>query len=756
MLSTYKILFNGQVQGVGFRPFVSKLAKKMGLGGIVSNNEEGVIIIASGASSDLLKFYQELINKPPPVARIIGHEMIKIKSASYDTFDIVPSSTEGKLNLALTPDFGICSSCAEEISDPDNRRFQYPFTTCVNCGPRWSLTNTFPFERAHTSMAEFSMCPVCQSEYEDQCDRRFHSQTNSCTDCGIQLELTNSEGTLINSSPNQVFKELSHLIRIGKIIAIKNTGGYLLCCDASKPEVIQRLRRLKRRPKKPFAILYPSLELLQEQLMVNELQREELCSTERPIVILSSTGFKGQLAVDDLAPGLNQLGVMLPYSGMLELLSKELAQPIVATSGNIHGSPVISDKEKSIALISDVADYFLHHNLSIVNAQDDSVVKYSFRNGQRIMFRRSRGFAPNYFDQFEKNMGKILALGGHLKSTIAFTPNDYLYISQYLGNLDHFEVYSRFTETTTVFRRIFEEEPDCILIDKHPGYLSSQYGEELSKTTGVPLYRIQHHKAHFASVLGENNLFASTDGILGVIWDGTGYGDDGQIWGGEFFTYRSGDMKRSGHFEYFDWLAGDKMSKEPRLSLFSLNTDEKACFLNDKFTNNERDIYVSVKSSNTLQTSSVGRIFDALASLLDYCDVNTYEGEGAILLENAVQDYNLSQLKVYVHAGKDFRIRTHDLWKNLYKDFCDGMEKEKIILNFLYTLASVITEMATLTESHKIAMSGGVFQNTVLIDMVKELSENRFELFFNRNLAPNDENISFGQLMYYTQCVAHQ
>ncbi len=753
MPDTYKILFNGQVQGVGFRPHVSKLARKMNITGTVSNNEEGVILMATGASEKVLEFYHILLKNPPPAARINGHGIMKVKSVAFDTFDIVPSSAKGKLNLALTPDFGICPSCSEETSNPDNRRYNYPFTTCVNCGPRWSLTNTFPFERAHTSMAGFLMCPACQSEYEDPKDRRFHSQTNSCPNCGVHLELTDNKGTLINLDADLLFEELRDLISIGKIIAIKNTGGYLLCCDAANPEVIQRLRRLKRRPKKPFAILYPSLGLLKEQLVVNDLQSQALMSTERPIVILSSKGLKSGLAVDDLAPGLSQLGVMLPYSGILVLLSKGLKQPIVATSGNIHGSPVISGKEQSMALISDVADYFLHHNLNIVNAQDDSVVKYSFKHGQKITFRRSRGFAPNYFDHVKKNMGKILALGGHLKSTIAYTPNDYLYISQYLGNLDHFEVYKRFTETTTVFRRIFQEEPHCILTDKHPGYLSSQYGEELSKNLKVPLYRIQHHKAHFASVLGENNLFASSDTILGVIWDGTGYGDDGQIWGGEFFTYRSGEMKRSAYFDYFEWLAGDKMSKEPRLSLFSLHKDEKASFFKDKFSAKERAIYDSVKRSNSLKTSSVGRIFDAVASLLNYCDVNSYEGEGAILLENAVNDYELSQLKVYVHAGEDFKIPTHILWENLYKDFNNGVEKEKIILNFLYTLATVITEMAVLKGSQKIAMSGGVFQNTVLIDMLKELAENKFELFFNRNLAPNDENISYGQLMYFVHCM---
>ena len=459
MRSTYKIICNGRVQGVGFRPYVSKLAKSMGLTGNVSNNEDGVIIYASGASAHVTQFYRELVNNPPPVAIIKTHEIIKLDWVKYERFEILPTQAKGKLNLALTPDFAICEICSEEISDPENRRYQYPFTTCVNCGPRWSVTNTFPFERAHTTIHEFSMCPVCQTEYEDPNARRYHSQTNSCPNCGIRLELTDHHGILIKVGSQLLFKKISELIGNGKILAIKNTGGYLLCCDARNPEVVQRLRHLKKRPKKPFAILYPSIDALKEQINLDQDQTKELCSSERPIVIVSSKGFKGELALDELAPGLSQLGVMLPYSGILELLAREFQQPLVATSGNIHGSPIISNKDQALELISGVADYFLHHDLSISNAQDDSVVKFSFRNQQRVVFRRSRGFAPNYLDYVPGNKTKILALGGHLKSTIAFAPNDFLYLSQYLGNLDHFEVYSRFIETIDVFKKYFSGSP---------------------------------------------------------------------------------------------------------------------------------------------------------------------------------------------------------------------------------------------------------------------------------------------------------
>ena len=317
MLRTYKIAIGGRVQGVGFRPFVNKLANTMGLLGYVSNNEDGVVIMVSGESDTIYHFYKDLLENPPPLARIKTQHYIEVNYCNFDSFTIVPSQTERKLNLALTPDFGICPECRVEILDPLNRRFQYAFTTRVNCGPRWSITKTFPFERDHTTITSFKMCPTCLDEYEDVEDRRFHSQTNTCRDCGIKMELTNNQGNVLEVSQAAIFKEVNEKIQEGNIIAIKNTGGYLLCCDATNPDVVKRLRRLKRRPKKPFAILYPSIEMIREELNLDSFQQEELCSVERPIVIVSSKGYDGEIATDDIAPGLQQLGLMLPYSGIL-------------------------------------------------------------------------------------------------------------------------------------------------------------------------------------------------------------------------------------------------------------------------------------------------------------------------------------------------------------------------------------------------------------------------------------------------------
>lgn len=749
MFKTFVIIITGQVQGVGFRPFVYTLAKTKNLVGTVSNNEKGVIIYLAGNEEEIQSFYQELIHHPPPVSIIKESNIRKISFHEFDDFKIISSVKKGKLNLPLTPDFAICDDCKKDIINPNNRRYNYPFTTCVNCGPRWGITTTFPFEREHTSVDDFPMCEDCEAEYKNPSDRRFHSQTNTCKTCGVEIFLTNNKGEKLNISKNNIFLKTVEYLKKGKIIAIKNTSGYLLCCDANNRSAIQQLRLKKARPKKPFAVLYPNIDLLEKHLSINEKQKKAFQSTQRPIVIISKTDFKGKLAFAEVAPNLNQLGIMLPYSGILQLLANELNIPIVATSGNLHGSPILSENKESFEGLKNIADYFLHHNLEIVNPQDDSVIKYSTKFNHEVLFRRSRGYAPNFFTEKLSSENKIMAMGSHLKNTIAFLPNDYLYISQYLGNLDNFQVYERFVQMATKFIELFEQDPDVILIDKHPIYQSTQYGKELSKKLNIKLYKIQHHKAHFASVLGEHNLFKNDDSVLGVIWDGTGYGDDGQIWGGEFFIYQDTKMERASHFEYFDWLAGDKMAKEPKLSLLSLAEEELHSVLTEKFSEKEIVIYQSLKQKNKLKTSSVGRFFDAVASLLNICDINSYEGEAAILMENLVLDYELDNCKSYCTTFYSETIPTKLLLKNIFVDFKNGASKEQIIINFLYTLASIILQVAEQKSIKKIALSGGVFQNTVLIDMLKEMSKNKYKLYFNRNLAPNDENISHGQIMYF-------
>ena len=752
MLKTFQITFSGQVQGVGFRPYVYSLAKDFSLHGTVSNNEEGVIVFVTGLEESILNFYNKIRQSPPPVSRIKNSNISHIETIGFDEFKIVPSKKGGQLNLSLTPDFAICQDCQNELMQKENKRFKYPFTTCVNCGPRWAITENFPFEREHTSINDFPMCDECIEEYTDSTNRRFHSQTNTCHTCGIDLFLSDNKGEKIEVLKGEMFKKIVNLLSDGRIIALKNTSGYLLCCNAENEQVVSQLRVKKNRPKKPFAVLFPSLEKLKQELMIDEVNKKSLTSTERPINIISLKGCSGKIALNEVAPGLNQLGVMLPYSGILQLLANELSFPIVATSGNIHGSPIISNNEDSFSKLKDVADYFLNHNLRIIHPQDDSVVKFSTKFKQEVLFRRSRGYAPNYFKASIDSDKKIMALGAHLKSSIAYYPNEYLYISQYLGNLDSFDVYRRFTKTALNFINLFEQKPQVILVDSHPTYESTLYGTELAQQFKSKLFNVQHHKAHFASVLGEHELFNSNEPILGVIWDGTGFGDDDQIWGGEFFKYQLNKIDRISHFEYFNWLAGDKMSKEPKLSFLSLSNTEMQPNLKEKFSKKELAIYQYLKAKNKLKTSSVGRLFDAVASLLGICDINTYEGEAAILLENQILDYNLNNCKSYCTDLVANLIPTEKLFYNLFLDFNKGNSRENVIANFLFTLASLIYQTADIHYIKNIACSGGVFQNTTLIDMVKELGKGEYKLFFNRNLAPNDENISFGQIMYYLHC----
>ncbi|MCB0485795.1 MAG: carbamoyltransferase HypF, partial [Flavobacteriaceae bacterium] len=465
MQKTYKILISGQVQGVGFRPYVYTLAAEFSLNGTVSNNEEGVIILITGEEVNINSFYDKLLHYPPPVSKIKNSSITEIEFIDFKQFNIIPSAKEGNINLPLTPDFAICDDCKKDIINSANRRFNYPFTTCVNCGPRWSVTQHFPFERENTSIEEYKMCNECQHEYTNPSDRRFHSQTNTCNTCGIDIYLIDNKGNRIELKNKNIFEYTANLLHEGKIIAIKNTSGYLLCCNAEKPETVKELRLRKNRPNKPFAVLYPSMEFLQNELEISQKHINSLTSTERPITIIPLKNYKGNIALNVVAPKLNQLGVMLPYTGILQLLANQLNFPIVATSGNIHGSPIISSENEALEKLSLIADYFLQHDLHIEHPQDDSVVKFSNKFHKEVVFRRSRGYAPNYFDVEINSDEKIMALGAHLKSSISFYPNQFVYVSQYLGNLDNYDVYKRFVTTATSFIDIFEQQPQVILID---------------------------------------------------------------------------------------------------------------------------------------------------------------------------------------------------------------------------------------------------------------------------------------------------
>ena len=591
------------------------------------------------------------------------------------------------------------------------------------------------------------MCSTCLEEYTNPTNRRFHSQTNSCKSCGIQLQLVTNLGETIAINQLECIEKSAKRLIEGNILAIKNTNGYVLCCDASNPEAIKKLRKRKKRPNKPFAVLYPSMKSIKKDFNVSNYEANALKSRVAPIVILQNTKHT-RISVDTIAPKFRQTGVMLPSSALLELIIKKLGIPIVATSGNIHGSPIISNDNDAHKQLNEVADYFLHHNLDIQFPQDDSVV--TFAESSQLILRRSRGLAPNYINTTINSKKPILAMGGHLKSTFTFVPNAQTYVSQYFENLDNYEVLKRYQATIEDYVALFETKPKTILIDKHTQYQSSILGKELALEWNADIQEIQHHKAHFASVLGENNLFASEEKILGIVWDGTGLGDDNHIWGGEFFTYQGNKIERLTHFEYYDWLANDKMAKEPRLALFSLLDSEHRSFIKDKFSETEWNIYSSMIKTNTLKTSSVGRLFDAVASALDLVDLNTFEAEAAMQLETCAKSYSKSYYIDFLYKKNYGKIPSNHIVQSIVKAYNEGFCKERLAYSFIYTLAKCILNVAKTNEIKTVACSGGVFQNSLLVFMLNQMTKKEnINLKLNCKLSANDENISFGQLMYH-------
>lgn len=748
MTKTFQITISGQVQGVGFRPFIYSLAHKFQLKGSVCNNQDGVLIHINSPKEKATAFLAAILKKAPIVSIIQLHSLSEITFKNYDDFRIITSEANHKINIPLTPDFTICESCKSEIRDVNNRRYGYAFTTCTNCGPRYAITTKFPFERTNTTVSSFAMCNNCKTEYANPNDRRFHSQTNTCKECGIKPKLTMADGKVITTNSLAIIKQVSELILSGNIIALKNTNGYLLCCAANNKEAIQRLREKKQRPAKPFALLFPSIEKIKTDFELSEVEEKALTSSVGPIVILNPKETFQDLEKESIAPGLNQLGVMLPSSALLTFLMDEVKIPIIATSGNMHGFPIISMEAGAIEKLSEVADYFLHHDLEISFPQDDSVVR--FAGEQQILLRRSRGLAPNYLNTSFSGNEKIMAMGAHLKSTFSFVPNTHIYISPYFGNLDNYDVLIRYQKSIAQYIALFSTEPEVVLIDSHWQYQSSILGRELVEKWNAKLVSIQHHKAHFASVLGENNLFKSNQKVLGVVWDGTGLGEDNAIWGGEFFTFENDKIERLSYFEYVDWIASDKMAKEPRLSLLSILPESERESIKPKFSKTEWKIYNKILENNSLKTSSVGRLFDAVASLLDVIDKPSYEGEAAMLLENTARNYKGNDFINFL-SGVDYEyVPTKTLILSILKAKREGNSISRIANSFIHTLALIILKIAKQNEYKIIACSGGVFQNSILVEKLSQLTKKQgIKSKFNRILSSNDENISFGQLCYY-------
>jgi hydrogenase maturation protein HypF len=569
---TYHIHIGGLVQGVGFRPHVFRLASTMGMKGWVNNTCDGVHIIINAEKTEAEKFYQELINHPPDHALISKNNIREIIHHEFPDFRIIHSEHHHQPNMMVTPDFGICKECRAELNDPSNQRYNYPFITCTQCGPRYSIISSLPYDRVNTTMETYEMCRSCKEEYHDPNNRRYFSQTNSCTNCGIPMSVHNSEGECICSEYEFVLDMVNEALRAGNIVAVKGIGGYILMADAANRMTIATLRERKHRPGKPFAVIYPSLQKARQDLQINEAEADQLTGPVSPIVLCSlkeNTSFS--ICHDLIAPGLKKIGLMLPYTPLLELISNRFNKPLIATSGNISGSPILFHDEDALEQLTGIADLFLSYERDIVVPQDDSVVQFSPDYGQLVILRRSRGLAPNYYSHPFKLNGCWLATGAELKSSFAILNGEQCYVSQFLGNQGYFDGQLAYKETLSLLSNLLHVKPEFILADSHPGYFVAQEAEKMAKEKEIPCIKVQHHIAHFSAVLAENDLLDSEEPILGIIWDGTGYGDDGLIWGSECFTYSGKEFKRIAHLEYFPSWLRDKMSREPRISAVAIS-----------------------------------------------------------------------------------------------------------------------------------------------------------------------------------------
>ncbi|MEM7549938.1 MAG: carbamoyltransferase HypF [Bacteroidota bacterium] len=750
-MPTYHLHIRGRVQGVGFRPYIYNRFVRDSINGWVYNGKDGVHTEFNCAEDLVNGIVEELIKNAPENSRISNYNYWKIASSeNFSSFEIKESSNEEGLDLSITPDFAICTNCKTELNDDKNRRFNYAFTTCTNCGPRYSIINRLPFDRHTTEMSNFPMCENCRSEYEDPTNRRYYAQTNSCSECGIEMLGKSRDGE--QKGNREAISDAVNKIKAGKVVAVKGIGGYVLLCSSSEPEVLKTLRKRKQRPHKPFAVLFQDIQSLRKLTSLNDEEVSELSSPEAPIVLIRlSEALRKTIDVSSVAPGLDQLGVMLPSSPLLQLIADQVDEPLVCTSANESGMPILFEEdEKSELELFKYADTIISHNRNISMPQDDSVVKFSPRTKHKIVLRRSRGMAPNIATEHKELAGKTLALGAELKSTFSVSATKNTYVSHYLGNLEGYECQTHFSRVLDHFLSLTNIKPEQILVDKHPLYYSREIGSVMSDSLKANIEEIQHHKAHFAAILGEYKLEEATDPILGVIWDGTGYGDDGQIWGGEFFDFRCGEIDRIGHLKPFKVLGGDRMSSLPAISAFSLLNGQRDV-IDYKFSTEEYQFYSKAIKNSGLTTTSMGRVFDAVAYILGLTNENTFEGMAAMLLEQSALKYyddnDWKTVRSLPYEIVDGVVKLDTLFYYLLA-YRNPKHNSELAARFHQTLVSVIKEIADTMGYQHIAFSGGVFQNGLLVDLINIQMGEDYKLYFHKELSPNDENISYGQLVH--------
>jgi hydrogenase maturation protein HypF len=751
------ISIKGAVQGVGFRPFIYRLAKQLHLNGYVINSNSGVVIEAESSEENLREFLIKIETDKPSHAKIISLEYSFLDPSGFSSFEIRQSEDNGEISALILPDITVCEDCLNEMLDPGNRRYLYPFINCTNCGPRFSIIEKIPYDRPNTSMRIFKMCDECRNEYENPEDRRFHAQPIACAKCGPHLEFWDYQGKTI-ASYHVALKETDAQIKEGMIIALKGLGGFQLIVDARNDSAIAKLREKKHRDEKPFALMFPNLEMVKIVCSVSEVELSMLKSPESPIVLLKRKpeSDKDNPTISSfVAPNNPYLGIMLPYTPLHHLLLRELNFPIVATSGNLSEETMCIDENEALSRLKNIADFYLVHNRPIVRHVDDSILKSV--NNRKMILRRARGFAPLPLQIGKERTSTadetILAVGGHLKNTIAIKKGKNIFISQHIGDLSTNESFLTFKETIKDFEEMYLAEPEVIVTDMHPEYLSTKY----ANSRNIKLSEVQHHYAHIASCRLENQIEGEA---LGVSWDGTGYGLDKTIWGGEFFYSNDSVYKHVAQFRKFMLPGGESAIKEPCRSacglLYEIYNDKFFDHAPKSFRDNFSKIDVPIiqkllsRKINSPYTSSVGRLFDAVSSLLNICNVSNYEGQAAILLEFAAAEEEHGEYPFSISEKEILIIDWQSMIENIISEMDNNISSSIISARFHNTLAKIILSLSERLNVKKIILSGGCFQNTYLIEKaIKLLEANDYEVYWHQRIPPNDGGISVGQIAAY-------
>ena len=733
----WRFTIGGIVQGVGFRPFIKNLANALKINGRVFNSERGVEIEFAAERLLAENFRKRIFDEKPSAAWIESFEKSSEQDLKIsDGFSIDQSTNSGVLNLRLTPDFKLCDSCIEDLKTHPRRK-DYAFTTCTICGPRFAIAKGFPFDREQLSITDFKMCADCSREYADANDRRFHSQTNSCKTCGPQI-VTYPEAP---KGTNLIEEAVLYLTQ-GKIIAVQTTTGFLLMADATNEKVIERLRICKNRPQKPFAVVYQDLDHLAEDFKVEDNQAELLCSAVGPIVLLESAS-NNKLA-KNIAPGLNEIGVMLPSNPLVYLISQQFGKPLIATSGNRGGSPLIADIHEAKRLLEGIVDLYLYHNLDIVHPMDDSVTRMV--GDQLIIIRPARGLAPNYISNTQPGNHTVIAFGADMKAHYALFHQGKCYLSPYFGNLESFEVQERMKFSLRHLVNVLDLKPQELLIDAHPGYFSRALAVSFSDEFKVSLKSIPHHQAHFCSGLADHGLFQRKTSILGIVLDGVGFLEGEKLGGAELFEYHQRKITPLEVFSFYPIIAGDKMSTETRLSLLSIYPDSKA--IPRLFNDVEYELYHKLRKISKGRIRSMGRLFDAVAALLGVTQINSYEGEAAMKVEALAARY----LKQHSHYQPEpFKVEySFDSYlKAIEVGIEEGRSIGELALNFIATIAYQLVSFALKNQYKEVVCSGGVFQNGLLIHFIEDYARNvQINLYFNSISSPNDSGIPIGQLYH--------